>query len=130
MRKTSSTHHALLITHHSSLLPMTSKLAAAPETPIEEVPKPGQLKRVFRAFSYRDFRLLWFGAFTSSAGTWMQETAQNWLILQLTNQALFLGLNTFLATAPILLFSLIGGVVADRVDRRRILLTSQWLQLI
>jgi predicted MFS family arabinose efflux permease len=51
------------------------------------------------------------------------------LILQLTNDPFKLGLNAFLATAPILLFSLIGGVVADRVDRRRILLTSQWLQL-
>src|SRR5437870_6823329 len=89
------------ITHHTSLLPMTSKIAAAPETAVEEAPKPGQIKRVFRAFSYRDFRLLWFGAFTSSAGTWMQETAQSWLILQLTNQPLFLGLNSFLATAPI-----------------------------
>lgn len=107
---------------------MTSKLAAAPETALEE-PKPGQLKRVFRAFAYRDFRLLWFGAFTSSAGTWLQETAQSWFILQLTNDAFYLGLNSFLATTPILLFSLIGGVVADRVDRRRILLTSQWLQL-
>ncbi len=93
-------------------------------------PKPGHLGRVFRAFSYRDFRLLWFGAFTSSAGTWLQETALGWFILQLTNQSFYLGLNNFLGTAPILLFSLIGGVVADRFDRRRILLTSQYLQLI
>jgi MFS family permease len=111
---------------------MTTKLAAPQETAVEMAPKPGPLGRVFRAFIYRDFRLLWFGAFTSSSGTWLQETALNWLILQLTtqaNQAFLLGLNSFLATAPILLFSLIGGVVADRVDRRRILLTSQYLQL-
>ena len=87
------------------------------------------LKRVFRAFSYRDFRRLWFGAFTSSSGTWLQETALNWLLLQLTNDPLYLGLNAFLSTAPILLFTLFGGVLADRVDRRRILLTSQWAQL-
>ena len=87
------------------------------------------LKRVFRAFSYRDFRLLWFGAFTSSSGTWLQETALNWLLLQLTNDPLYLGLNAFLSTAPILLFTLFGGVLADRVDRRRILLASQWAQL-
>ncbi|MFN7928383.1 MAG: MFS transporter [Blastocatellia bacterium] len=73
--------------------------------------------------------MLWFGAFTSSSGTWMQETAQNWLIFALTGSEWFLGLNSFLATIPILLFSLLGGVVADRVDRRKILMTSQWLQL-
>ena len=105
------------------------KLAEPSETSAVIEAKPRPLERLFRAFTYRDFRLLWFGAFTSSSGTWLQETAQSWLILQLTNQALFLGLNTFLATAPILLFSLIGGVVADRLDRRRILLTSQWMQL-
>lgn len=59
----------------------------------------------------------------------MQETAQNWLIYMLTGKALFLSLNSALGTAPILLFSLLGGVVADRVDRRKILMTSQWLQL-
>jgi MFS family permease len=89
----------------------------------------GPVGRVFRAFGYRDFRLLWFGAFTSSSGTWLQETALNWLLLQLTNDPFYLGLNAFLSTAPILLFTLFGGVLADRVDRRRILLTSQWMQL-
>src|SRR5215831_12938995 len=96
---------------------------------IESSKKPGALHRIFQAFTYRDFRLLWFGAFTSSSGTWLQETAQSWLLFQLTNQAFFLGLLSFLATAPILLFSLIGGVIADRFDRRRILLGSQYLQL-
>ena len=109
---------------------MPTKLAAAPETSTtEQEPRPSPLGRLFRAFSYRDFRLLWFGAFTSSSGTWLQEAAQSWLLLQLTNNPFFLGLNGFLSTAPILLFTLIGGVVADRVDRRRILLTSQWTQL-
>ena len=85
---------------------------------------------MFRAFSYRDFRLLWFGAFTSSAGTWLQQTAQSWLLFELTKKREFiLALDSFLMTAPILLFSLIGGVIADRVDRRRILLVSQTLQL-
>ena len=88
------------------------------------------IRRVFRAFSYRDFRLLWFGAFTSSSGTWLQETALNWLLLQVTNDPFYLGLNAFLSTAPILLFTLFGGVLADRIDRRRILLTSQWAQLV
>ncbi len=91
--------------------------------------KAGPLARVFRAFTYRDFRLLWFGAFTSSSGTWLQQTAQSWLLFELTGKEFFLALDSFLMTAPILLFSLIGGVIADRVDRRRILLVSQFLQL-
>jgi MFS family permease len=87
------------------------------------------LLRTFRAFTYRDYRLLWAGAFTSSVGTWMQEVAQNWLILTMTGSAFLLGLDAFLGDAPFLAFSLLGGVLADRVDRRRILLSSQVVQL-
>lgn len=85
---------------------------------------------MFRAFSYREFRLMWGGAFTSTVGTWMQEVAQNWLVLSITGSALFLGLDAFLGDVPILLFSLVGGVIADRMDRRRMLLTSQYVQMI
>jgi predicted MFS family arabinose efflux permease len=87
------------------------------------------LKRVFKAFEYRDFRLLWFGACTSSIGTWMQTVAQNWLVLEITNSPFLLGLDSFLGQIPIFLFSLIGGVVADRVDRRRLLIGSQMVQM-
>jgi MFS family permease len=87
------------------------------------------LSRTFRAFTYRDYRLLWAGAFLSSVGTWMQEVAQNWLILTMTGSAFLLGLDAFLGDAPFLAFSLFGGVLADRMDRRRILLLSQLVQL-
>ena len=87
------------------------------------------MRRTFKAFTYRDFRLLWAGAFTSSVGTWMQEVAQNWLILTMTGSAFLLGLDAFLGDAPFLAFSLFGGVLADRLDRRRILLNSQFVQL-
>src|SRR5512140_3218306 len=87
------------------------------------------LRRVAAAFAYRDFRTLWFGACTSSIGTWMQSVAQNWLVLTLTNSAFFLGLDAFLGQVPIMLFTLIGGVVADRRDRRRVLLMSQYIQM-
>ncbi|MGH9368461.1 MAG: MFS transporter [Thermoanaerobaculia bacterium] len=87
------------------------------------------MRLTFKAFTYRDFRLLWAGAFTSSVGTWMQEVAQNWLILTMTGSAFLLGLDAFLADAPFLLFSLFGGVLADRLDRRRILLGSQLVQM-
>jgi predicted MFS family arabinose efflux permease len=87
------------------------------------------LRRVFKAFHYRDFRLLWAGACTSSIGTWMQELAQNWLVLDISKSAFLLGLDSFLGEIPILLLSLVGGVVADRMDRRKLLVISQLVQL-
>lgn len=87
------------------------------------------LDRVFRAFQYRDFRLMWLGACTSSIGTWMQSTAQSWLIYDLSNSSEMLGLDRFLGEIPIVMLSLFGGVLADRVNRRHILLGSQLLQM-
>jgi MFS family permease len=86
-------------------------------------------RRTLAAFTYRDFRVQWFGACTSSIGTWTQITAQNWMVLSLTGSAFFLGLDAFLQQLPIMLFTLIGGVLADRRDRRRTLLTSQYIQM-
>jgi len=85
--------------------------------------------RVAKAFTYRDFRVLWLGAFTSTVGTWMQKVAQSWLVLSLTGSAFYLGLDDFLAQLPILLFTMIGGVIADRHDRRRLLIGSQYVQM-
>jgi MFS family permease len=87
------------------------------------------LRQTFKAFTYTDFRRLWVGAFTSSVGTWMQEVAQNWLILTMTGNVILLGVDAFLGDSPFLLFSLFGGVFADRFDRRRILLASQVVQM-
>jgi MFS family permease len=88
-------------------------------------------RRVAAALTYRDFRLLWFGALTSSIGTWMQKVAQAWLLVTLTGSAsaFFLGLDAFLGELPILLFTIIGGVVADRHNRRHLLLVSQCVQM-
>jgi len=72
---------------------------------------------------------MWIGACTSSIGTWMQIVAQGWLIYRLSHSAFLLALDQFLGGIPIFLFSLIGGVIADRVERRRILLASQYLQM-
>jgi len=72
---------------------------------------------------------MWIGACTSSIGTWMQIVAQGWLIYRLSHSAFLLALDQFLGGIPIFLFSLIGGVVADRVERRKILLGSQWVQM-
>jgi len=86
-------------------------------------------RRIFKAFHYRDFRLMWIGACTSSIGTWMQIVAQGWLIYRLSHSSFLLGLDQFLAGLPIFLFTLIGGVVADRTERRKILLVSQYIQM-
>lgn len=91
---------------------------------------PSALRRTFKAFSYGDFRLMWIGACTSSIGTWMQIVAQGWLIYRLSHSAFLLALDQFLGGIPIFLLSLIGGVLADRIERRRILLGSQYVQLV
>jgi predicted MFS family arabinose efflux permease len=80
---------------------------------------------MFRALSHRDFRLFWIGAFLSNVGTWMQAVAQGWLVLLLTNSAFWLGLDGFFATAPGFIFTLLGGVFADLIDRRRVLIVTQ-----
>jgi MFS family permease len=77
------------------------------------------------ALRHRDFRLFIFGQFVSLCGTWIQTVAQGWLVLQLTDSAFKVGLVTTLGTLPILLFTLYGGVVADRVDKRRMVLLLQ-----
>jgi len=83
------------------------------------------LPRIVRALRHRDFRFFWAGNFLSNVGTWMQNVAQGWLVLQLTNSAFWLGLVGFASTIPILLFALIGGVIADHVDNRKLLIVTQ-----
>ncbi|MGA7237632.1 MAG: MFS transporter [Bryobacteraceae bacterium] len=88
------------------------------------------LHRVFKAFQYRDFRLMWIGACTSSIGSWMQIMAQAWLVYNISHHdAFLLGLDAFLGNIPVFLFSLLGGAMADRFDRRHVLLGSQYVQM-
>jgi MFS family permease len=77
------------------------------------------------ALRHRDFRLFLFGQFVSLCGTWIQTVAQGWLVLQLTDSAFAVGLVTTLGSLPILLFTLYGGVVADRTDKRKLVLALQ-----
>jgi len=107
------------------------RAATVTETPLAPTPSVGAraMRRMLAAFTYRDFRVQWFGACTSSIGTWMQIVAQNWLVVSLTNSTFFLGLDAFLQQLPIIMLSLIGGVFADRYDRRRTLMASQYLQM-
>jgi predicted MFS family arabinose efflux permease len=85
---------------------------------------------MFRAFRYRDFRIMWLGACVSTIGTFVQQFAQSWLVYDLTRDPFYLGLDLFLGQLPIMLFSLFGGVFADRLDRKKMLLSSQYIQMI
>jgi len=87
------------------------------------------LLRIGEAFTFRNFRHLWTAAFTSAVGTWMQRFAQQWLVFTITGSAFYLGLDTFVGALPLLLFTLIGGVIADRYDRRYLLMGSQAVQM-
>lgn len=77
------------------------------------------------ALGVREFRRFWFGMITSNIGSWMQITAQGWLILELTDSPFYLGLVGLVRAIPALAFTLIGGVIADRYDRRKILMVTQ-----
>lgn len=84
-----------------------------------------------RAMRHRDFRIFFFSQFISLIGSWMQSTAQQWLVYRLTGSQLNLGAVTFAGFVPVLLFSLFMGVIIDRFPRRRILLFTQtWFMLL
>ncbi len=84
-----------------------------------------------RAMRHRDFRLFFFGQLISLSGSWMQTTAQQWLVYRLTGSQLDLGAVTFAGFLPVLLLSLFMGVIIDRLPRRRILLVTQtWFMML
>jgi MFS family permease len=80
---------------------------------------------MFSSLKIKNFRLYWMGMFISLIGTWIQSVAQSWLVFQLTNSAFLLGLVGFLGAVPVFVLSLFGGVVADRVNKKTILLITQ-----
>src|SRR6059036_728075 len=88
------------------------------------------LSQAFRALRNHNYRLFWYGQIVSQAGTWMQRVAQAWLVLRLTDSSLALGTVTTVQFTPILLFSLFGGVLADRIAKRRLLLVTQSVMLV
>jgi predicted MFS family arabinose efflux permease len=84
---------------------------------------------MFASLAHRDFRRYWTGLFLSNVGSWMQTVAQGWLVLRLSDSALALGLVGFAGSIPSLLLAPIAGVAADRLDRRKILLATQSVQM-
>src|SRR5207237_7344428 len=90
---------------------------------------PGQRQTAFSSLRHRDFRLLWMGQIVSVTGSQMQLVAINWHIYLLTGSALALGMVGLFRAGPIILCSLMGGVVADVVDRRRLMMATQSVML-
>src|SRR5580765_1823231 len=82
------------------------------------------------AFRHRNYQLLFGGQLISLTGTWMQSVAESWLVFRLTGSSALLGVTSFVTLAPVFLFATIGGIVADRVDRRRILIITQSISMI
>lgn len=91
---------------------------------------PRVLFYAFRSLKNRNYRLFWFGQLISLTGTWMQDVALGWLVLSLTDSAVALGLTMTIRFLPALLFSLHGGVLADRLPKRRTLLATQSTQFV
>lgn len=92
----------------------------------EAAARPGRgVGQGFRALRHRNYRLYWIGQVVSLTGSWMQTTAQSWLVLQLTNSPFALGLVATLQFLPIMLLSLFGGVIADRLPKHRLVLSTQ-----
>lgn len=83
----------------------------------------------FASLRHRDYRLLWLGMVVMSAGQWLQQIALSWLVFDLTGSASLLGLINGVRFLPFLFTSLVGGVLADRTDRRRLMLGTQWYLL-
>jgi MFS family permease len=85
---------------------------------------------IVRALRNEDYRLFWGGCLLSNVGTWMQNVAQGWLVLELSNSSFWLGMVGFAASVPFLLFTLLGGVIADRVSKRHLLIGAQTAQMV
>src|SRR5437773_1935755 len=82
----------------------------------------------FEAFAERDYRRFWTTQFISNVGSWMQAIAQGWLVYRLTDSPFLLGFVGFANSVPSLVLMLPAGVVADRLNRRRVVIVSQWVQ--
>ncbi len=100
-----------------------------PLQPLRDL-RAGALRGPLRALQHPDFRRFFTGQGISLVGTWMQSIAEGWLVLELTHSAFAVGLTTTLATLPILGLTLYGGVVADRVDKRRFIMLLQTVMLL
>src|ERR1700680_3043227 len=100
------------------------KTSSVPELIVEKQ-QAHSLLRTFIALRHRNFRLFWFGQMISLIGTWMQSIGQAWLVLSFTHRAWVLGIVGALQFLPVMFLSLFGGVLADRLPKRKVLLFTQ-----
>lgn len=106
--------------------PIPSSPAPAPAAALDAVPVPRLLRRgPLAPLRHRDFALFWSGAFASNAGTWLQNVALAWLVLEITGSPFWVAMVTFTQFFPMMLLGLVGGLAADRFQRRLIMLWSQ-----
>lgn len=92
--------------------------------------KSSRIKFVLRSFSYRNYRLFFGGQGISLVGTWIQNVAMSWLVYRLTNSAFLLGLVGFTGQVPVFFLTPLAGVLADRLNRRRVLIATQILAML
>jgi MFS family permease len=101
---------------------------------VDSVARPSvfktSLSRTFASLRHRNFRLLWIGSIATQVGYWMFNLAQGWLALQITNSEFWLGLVGFVGGVPMLIFSLVGGELADRYNRRNLMLIYQLCSMV
>lgn len=102
----------------------------SPVKPLDRVSNSIRLPRALFSLRHRNFRLYWFGQIVSLSGTWMQTTAQSWLVYQLTLSPFTLGILSFANQIPTLLLTVFAGVILDRVNKRRYLIFTQTLAMI
>lgn len=112
----------------SDVTPETATSPAATEKATRT--KQAWHKTTFHALRNRDYRVMWVGSFISNIGTWSQKVAEPWLVFNLSGSAFLLGLNGFAAEVPLLTLLLLGGVLADRFDRKKLLMLSQTIQML
>lgn len=91
---------------------------------------PSRLPAALRSLGYRNYRLFFFGQTASLIGTWMQTIAQSWLIYRLTGSPMLLGMMGFCSQIPVFLLAAVGGAVADRYNRHRIIVATQILSML
>jgi len=95
-------------------------------TTVETMPEPtGRFPKMVAALHHRNFRLFWFGQMISLVGTWMQNVARGWLVLQMTNSPFLLGLVSMIGTLPVLFVAPIGGALADKLNKRTVVISTQ-----
>jgi len=119
-----SSHLVVLVGSEQAIL-LTMVSNQRPTTVPRAVMPPRRKRRLPGVFAHRDYTLFWGGAFITNLGSWLQSVALGWLVLTLTNSTFLLGIVGFAQTIPVLLLGLLGGAIADRSDRRVVLIIAQ-----